>query len=152
MKRSLKSLGTAMAVASGLWALGVVAARRFERGRGVPDAEDFRVAAFWGGREFTSTTARLRSGSIAVLLGGADVDLSEAAPDPRGARLNVRAYLGGLQLTIPPTWRVQVTRDVRAGEIELRLPEPSDLPDDAPLLEVTALVRGGGLMITSPPQ
>lgn len=150
MKRALKSLAVAVAVSSGLWAVGVAAARRFERGRGVSEADDFRVAAFWGGREFSSTAAGLRSGAAMVLLGGADIDLSDSIPDPEGARLSLRAYLGGVQVTVPPTWRVEVTRDVQAGEIELRVPDPADLPADAPRLSVGAVVRGGGVLITAP--
>jgi hypothetical protein len=84
-----------------------------------------------------------------VILGGADIDLSEAALGPEGARLAIRIRLGGAQIKVPPTWRVVIEPDVRGGEIETRLPDPADLPPDCPTLTIDAVVRGGGLLVAA---
>jgi hypothetical protein len=149
VRRILKSLAGVVAVTSALWGVGVAFARRFERDQGLAVSEDFRVAAFWGGREFSSSAAPLRTGTAIAILGGADIDLTGATVDGQGARLNVRAYFGGVQVTVPPTWRVEVHQDVQGGEVELRIPDPEALPADAPILRASVTVRAGGVLITS---
>ena len=149
MKHLLKVIAAMTVVSSGLWGLGLVMARRFERGAGYADADEFRISAVWGGREFSSTTTNLISGWAVAVLGGIALDMRDAKLGPEGADLALRATLGGISVTVPDDWRVFVERNVQAGGIDIRTTDPDDLPDDAPTLRVTATAQSGGIVITS---
>lgn len=149
MKHLVKVVVAMAVVSSGLWGLGLVLARRFERGAGYADADEFRIAAVWGGREFTSTTTNLISGWAVAVLGGIALDLRDAKLGPEGASLALRATVGGISVTVPDDWRVVVDRNVRAGGVEIRTADPESLPDDAPTLRVMATAQSGGIVITT---
>ncbi len=129
-----------------LWVMGLIAAKAFERSAN-EEADDFRVAAFWGGRSYKNSSASLSSGVAVAALGGIDLDLRRARLHPGGADLLLRVYAGGMQVRVPGTWRIELHKDVRGGHIELDLPDGP--PDDAPVLDVDALIVAGGLEIRS---
>ncbi|MBU1865934.1 MAG: cell wall-active antibiotics response protein [Actinobacteria bacterium] len=149
MKHLVKVIVATAVVSGGLWGLGLVLARRFEHGAGYADADEFRIAAVWGGREFTSTTTNLVSGWAVAVLAGIALDLRDAKLGPNGASLALRATVGGISVTVPDDWRVVVDRNVRAGGVEVRTTDPDLLPDDAPTLRVTATAHTGGIVITT---
>lgn len=149
MKRLLKTIVVMAAVSAGLWGLGLVLARRFEHGAGYADAEEFRIAAFWGGREFTSTSTNLISGWAVTVLGGIALDLREAKIGSAGASLALHTTVGGIAVIVPSDWRVVVDSTVKAGEVQVHTTDQDDLPGDAPVLHVTATARSGGIAITT---
>ena len=149
MKHLIKVIVAVTVVSSGLWGLGLALARRFEHGEGYADADEFRIAAVWGGREFGSTTTNLISGWVVAVLGGVALDLRDAKLGPEGARLALRATVGGIAVTVPEDWRIVVDKNIQAGGIDIKTTDPGDLPDDAPTLHVTATVQSGGIVITS---
>ena len=129
-----------------LWVIGLVAAKVFERGAS-EESDEFRVAAFWGGRSYKNRSSSLCSGVAVSALGGVDLDLSQASLHPGGAELSLRVYAGDMEVRVPSTWRIDLHKDVRGGQIELDLND--DLPDDAPILDIDALIVAGGLEIRS---
>jgi len=149
VKHLLKVAVTMAVVSSGMWGLGLVMARRFERGAGYADADEFRIAAVWGGREFSSTTTNLVSGWVVAVLGGIALDLRDAKLAPEGATLALRATVGGISVTVPDHWRVIVDRNVVAGGVDVKTSDPDALPGDAPTLRVTATAQSGGIAITT---
>lgn len=149
MKRLLKILAVVTAVCAAVWGAGLYLARRLEDGRGYSEADDFRVAAVWGGREFESTAAALRRGWARAVLGGVALDLREATLDPGGADVELHASMGGIALMVPPHWRVLVDRRVEGGEIQVRVPDPASLPAGAPELRVSASARNAGIVVSS---
>jgi hypothetical protein len=149
VKRLLKIAAAFIAASAAMSGLGLFLARRFERGEGYADADDFRIAAIWGGREFTSASVGLHSGWAVAVLGGISLDLRDATLDPAGASLALRATAGGISVTVPDDWRVFVEREVLGGAVEVRVPEPETLPEDAPTLHVSATVRSGGIVVTT---
>lgn len=134
-------------VVVGLWALGLVLARR--RTVGDETADEFAIAAYVGGVERTCLAASLRRGSVSVVLGGVDLDLREATLDPAGADLELSATLGGVNVTVPSDWRVVVDDRATLGGVEALVTGPEELPDDAPLLRVEASARLGGVAIVT---
>lgn len=146
MKRMLRTVGGFFLVTTGLWAVGQVVARRIE-GDVSEDDSVFEVAAIWGGRRFASRAAPLLAGSARVVLGGAEVDLTDASPDPEGARLSLSAHFGGIHVRVPAGWRVEVAGSVRAGDVHVGVTPLEDLPEDAPLLLVDVAGRAGGIAI-----
>ncbi len=128
------------------WAVGLLVARIFEHGA-TSESDEFRVAAFWGRRSYKNHSPSFCSGVAVAALGGVDLDLRRAHLHPGGAELALRVYGGAIQVQVPSTWRVELHKDLRGGHIELQL--PSDLPEDAPVLDIDALIVAGGLEIRS---
>ncbi len=118
-------------------------------GDSAPDDDDFRVLAFWDGRTVDSKASALRTGTAVALLGGVDIDLRSASLDPGGAYVSLRAYMGGIRLLVPDTWKVYVEEDLRAGGIDVATPGTDDVDDDAPRLTVEAAACCGGIQITT---
>ena len=134
------------AVLVGLWALGqVLARRRTVRRRGVG-----RVRARGLLRRASSGKAARRPfgrGGVRVCCGGVDLDLREAALDPAGATLELSATWGGVNVVVPPGWRVLVEDRSSLGGVDARVAPPDELPDDAPELRVDVTARMGGVAI-----
>ena len=119
---------------------------------GDAESNEFAVAAIIGGVDRTSTASALRSGRVVAAVGGVNLDLRQATLDPAGADLRVEAYAGGVQVSVPNTWRVPVRSDAAMGGVEASVPEPADLPEDAPTLRIEAMARFGGVMVTAETQ
>ena len=146
MKRLLRTAGWMFAVSVGLWAIGQVVTRRIEGAVAEGDAV-FRLAAIWGGRAFASQADPLLSGSARAVLGGIDLDLTEATPAPEGARLSLNVVMGGIHVVVPSSWRVEVTGDIASGDVHTDLTPIEDLPGDAPGLLIDVSGRAGGIAI-----
>ncbi len=114
------------------------------------DASDvFSIAAIVGGAERTSRATALRHGRVLACCGGVQLDLREAALDPAGARLSIRALMGGVQVTMPRGWRVLLDAETRAGAIERNTTPLDALPEDAPVLHVEVDAVMGGVALSS---
>lgn len=126
---------------------GVAISKKLTRGDG--HSNEFQVAAIFGGRRFESDAPGLRSGSVMTSMGGADIDLRNATLDPFGADLEVKTIMGGIRIVVPAEWAVDLATDTKAGGVEARVSPPESLPDDAPRLNVHAVVCMGGVLVTS---
>ena len=123
-------------------AIGWLVARRLSSGD--EQSDDFRIAAICWGKQLASRAPRLRSGSAIAVMGGLELDLRDASPNPGGASLDVYAVMGGVQITVPPEWAVQVEKSTVAGGVDLHLPRSEELSEDAPTLQVNAFACMGG--------
>lgn len=146
-RRWRKPLLWMMAAQTIVWLGSQIIARRLSAGD--EGSDEFRIAAIYGGKEFHSRARRLRAGSVVVAMGGVQVDLREAALDPAGATMDVNATMGGVQITVPQGWAVDVDPHAFAGGVEVKVTPPEELPADAPTLHVRAAVRMGGAMVTT---
>lgn len=126
---------------------GRVLSKRLERGD--EHSDDFQVAAVLGGKKFRSQARGLRSGTVISSLGGVDLDLRDATLDPDGASLELKATMGGFQVTVPSEWAIDLQDDSVAGGFEVDVTPPEDLPEDAPKLHIHAVATMGGGKITS---
>ena len=139
-----------------LWILSIqliayVAGRVIEKKMvsGDEGSDDFKIAAICNGRKFHSRATHLRSGAVVAGMGGMDVDLRDATLDPTGATVQLNAMMGGIQLTVPDTWAVDVDAETLAGGFEANVTPVDQLPDDAPKLRVHAVTRMGGALVTT---
>jgi len=148
MRRLIRFIVRFLIVSALLAAAGHLAARMIE-GDAEESDDEFDLAAFWGGRQWRSTAAALRRGSVRVILGGVDLDFTDATVDPDGASLDLDVKFGGVKVTVPPDWRVEVEQDVRGGEVEMDLADPDTLAEDAPQLTLSVTVRAGGVMVSA---
>jgi hypothetical protein len=125
--------------------VGQLVAKRMTFGDESSDA--FRLAAVGGGKEFKSRATALRSASALAVVGGVEIDLREATLDPGGATLEVTAVLGGIEVTLPSGWAVDIENHAKMAGVETRLTESADHPEGAPTLHVTINAWFGGVEV-----
>ncbi len=78
-------------------------------------------------------------------MGGMTIDLTEAGIST-SATLELTAVAGGIDVTVPASWRVEMASTVFAGGVE-NLTDPDAVVDDAPLLLVDARAYFGGIAV-----
>ena len=64
--------------------------------------------ALLGGFKRASTSQSFEGGQLTAILGGCEVDLSGADIKGESAVLDVLAFMGGIELRVPDTWRVEL--------------------------------------------
>ena len=117
--------------------------RRVPEFGGENDAQ-FSIVAAMGGRVFRSMSDELTDGAALAFMGGIELDLSEATITS-DATLKLRAIMGGIDVKVPPAWRVEVASTTFMGGVG-NATNP-DLPGAGPLLIVNALAVAGGVSI-----
>ncbi len=112
------------------------------------DAEDptLRLVAAMDGREVAATSQELREIDVIAVMGGVELDLT-GAQIVDGAVLKVTSVMGGVEVTVPPGWRVEARPNVILAGFENRT-DPDDVPDEAPVLIVDALLVMSGLEVS----
>lgn len=103
---------------------------------------DFDVVAVFSGRRIASTADPLRHGSATAVFGGVEIDLAAARIDER-ATLEVVALFGGVDVEVPPGWRVELDGPAIFGGLENHVATPVD--GAAPTLHITATAIFGGV-------
>jgi Cell wall-active antibiotics response 4TMS YvqF len=131
------------------WTAGQLLAKRLSAGD--DESDEFRVAAVMGGKQFRSHARHLRTGAAVAAMGGLDLDLRDVALDSGGATLDLHATMGGVRVTVPREWAVDVDTSALAGGVQAKVTPPEELPYDAPALHVRAVVRMGGALVTTEP-
>jgi hypothetical protein len=121
-------------------------------GRGVPSgaadsSSDDEVNSFnlFSGSELVSDSRQFQGGRIGAVFGGAEVDLrnAELAAD---ASLDVFAAFGGVEISVPHGWRVDIRGFPIFGGFE-NSTSRDQLEADAPRLRIDATVFFGGLEV-----
>ncbi len=124
---------------------GALVVRRVVPSFGDESSDEFSIVSTMGGTTFASTADAVTGGRVCVFLGGVELDLS-AAEIVDGATIVLHAVLGGIDVIVPSTWRVEVVTSSLIGGIG-NLTDPDGRPDDAPLLLVDATAVLGGIEI-----
>lgn len=120
----------------------------FGRGLGTQSTTtDDRVNTFnmFSGSELASNSTGFSGGRIGAIFGGAELDLRNAAL-AQDANLDVFVAFGGVEITVPKGWRVEVNGFPLFGGFENTTAKES-LPADAPRLRIDATVLFGGLEV-----
>lgn len=147
MRKVLRVVGWIVAVQIVAAIVGQVLSRRWTNGD--ESSDQFRLAALFGGKEFNSHATKLQSGSAMTAMGGIDIDLREATLADDGAYLDLTATMGGIRVVVPSGWAVDVDGEAKAGAFQARVTPRADLPEDAPRLNVHAVARMGGVLVTT---
>ena len=148
MRRLIKGLLLLLAVMMATRLAALVVSKRCDEGSEVSD--EIRRMACLTGLRFKSRARGLRRADVRVVLGGATVDLRDAAIDPAGATVRLENTLGGLTLKVRGDWAVTVEEVLLGGgEIEVNVTPAEELPEDAPKLRVKAINRLGGTVVTT---
>lgn len=111
-------------------------------GRSTTDsAEVVRSTVFWWGSARKTRSQQFRSAVLTAVMGGIELDLREAAIEGR-ADISVFTFWGGVEIKVPPTWRVRVRGLPILGGWEDKTVDPAD--DGAPelVVHITAIMGG----------
>ena len=120
-----------------------------DQGRGtfLPEANDLDTALIFDGGEYTSTAPSFTGGELLTWYGGGRLDLRGATLAADGADLRIRAIFGGVQIIVPPTWRIESESTSIFGGVA----DQTDAPEDpaAPVLRVNTMAIFGGVAISN---
>ncbi|MGH2585334.1 MAG: hypothetical protein ACRDJE_10515 [Dehalococcoidia bacterium] len=129
-------------------ALVALALRRLIPSIGDETSDEIALAAAGRGIELKSRAAAFRGGSARAIMGGLQLDLREATLAPDGARLEVRAIMGGAEILVPEAWplRIIAARGLMGG---VDYPEAAKAATDVdgPVLELSLLAIMGGIEV-----
>jgi len=120
-------------------------AKRMLPSYGDEDSDVFAAVAAMDGAELVNRSDSFRAGSGTAVMGGMTIDLT-GAEISTSATLELTAVAGGIDVTVPATWRVEMASTVFAGGAE-NLTDPDAAGDEAPLLLVDARAYFGGVAV-----
>ncbi len=120
-------------------------AKRMLPAYGDDDSDVFAAVAAMDGAEIVNRSDSFRAGSGTAVMGGMTIDLTEA-DFANSATLELTAVAGGIDVTVPDNWRVEMTSSLFAGGVE-NFTDPDAAAVDAPLLVVDARAYFGGIAV-----
>lgn len=110
---------------------------------------DDRLDSFvmFGGLDRRVDSQALEGGSATALFGGTEIDLRDAKLASGGARLDLAAAFGGIELMVPENWKVHVSGMPIFGGWSNKARLREDAPADLPMLHVRCFVAFGGIEV-----
>lgn len=136
-----------------LWPLAIIAlgawllVRRAPRGGDGAFGEDaFDTAVVFSGRRIVCTSHDFRGGNATAVFGSVEIDLTGARITDT-ADVEAVALFGGVEVKVPPGWRVLMDGPAIFGGNENKVP-PS-FAEDAPTLRVRATAIFGGVEVAA---
>lgn len=112
------------------------------RPRSSEDGSSVSSFALMAGLERTSRSQSFRGGDLTAVMGGVGLDLRGAKLAPEGATIEVFAMWGGIELTVPEGWRVDLRVVPLLGGFEDRTRVAETM--EAPVLTVRGFVIMAG--------
>jgi Domain of unknown function (DUF5668)/Cell wall-active antibiotics response 4TMS YvqF len=103
------------------------------------------MLAIMGGVSRRSLSQAFRGGEATAIMGGCEIDLRDATLTSEGATIDIFAFWGGIEIKVPPAWRVdnRVFVFMAGSEDSTKGAAPST----APALTVRGLAVMGGVEI-----
>jgi predicted membrane protein len=101
--------------------------------------------AFLGGYKRANNSGAFEGGNLTAFLGGCEVDLTGSTIKGERAVIDVLAFMGGIDLRVPDTWRVDLQGMPILGGFEDKTRQPAD--PSAKVLVVKGLAMFGGVDI-----
>lgn len=72
------------------------------------DENKIDIFTILGGGDYSTRSQKLADSNIIAILGGAKVDITEADTDKDVIEIDILAFMGGVELRVPPHWQVTV--------------------------------------------
>jgi hypothetical protein len=82
---------------------------------------------------------------VMVVLGGAEIDLRDGRLSPGVTQIDVMAFMGGVEITVPPGVRVESMGGAFLGGFESSAGDSSAYDPGAPVLRVSGIAIMGGV-------
>lgn len=86
--------------------------------------------------------------NVIAVMGGAELDFREARMSPGITELNVFAWMGGVEVVVPPGVRVEMNGIALMGGFEERMRAVEPPPPDAPVLRIGGLALMAGVEVS----
>jgi hypothetical protein len=117
----------------------------------VTEADGHRdnTVVMFGGTKVKDRSEHFTHADVSAIFGGATLDLREAHID-REASVDALALFGGVDVLVPPGWRVAVAGTPILGGLEDKTEHDGEPPADAPVLKVNGTAIFGGVDVKSP--
>ena len=113
-------------------------------------ADWVRSFALLGGASTKSLSTSLRGAELSAVLGGVELDLREAKPAEGRVVVDAFAFMGGIDIIVPPDWRLEIEATPIMGALQdERAPAP-DREYKATLVLRGAVIIGGLVLRDSP--
>ena len=106
------------------------------------------VVAVMSGASRRGAWTPSRQLNVIAVMGGAELDFREARMPPGITELNVFAWMGGVQVVVPPDVRVEMNGIALMGGFEERVRTGESPPPDAPVLRIGGFVLMGGVDVS----
>jgi predicted membrane protein len=103
----------------------------------------------FGGKEVTSQSQEFEGGLITAIMGGYQLDLTQAKLKDNKANVQVKVVMGGVELYVPRDWRIksEVAAIMGAVDDKTRQHAPESPDEDRPTLVISGSVVMGGVEI-----
>jgi hypothetical protein len=115
-------------------------------GGGTGRASPARTSYIFGGGEERVTDQAYAGGEVTAICGGIKLDLREAGLRQGKATLDATIICGGLELLVPPEWRVNIQTTTLLGGTENKRQQPADGVAQGELT-ITGTVLMGGIAV-----
>lgn len=140
-----------------LVALGIQILMRGARASGpangdtLADGSDYLHSfALMGASSTRSTSQALRGGELTAIMGGVELDLREARPADGRIVVDVFAFMGGIDIAVPPNWRVEFNATPVMGGLQDTRGLSTSVEATGTLV-VRGVVMLGGLEVSNEP-
>lgn len=120
--------------------IGLVLVLRYARGPG-DDRNTINSTVMWWGSNPRTSSQDFRGGSLTAVMGGIEADLRAAAIQGR-AEVSAFVFWAGIEIKVPPTWRVTVRGLPILGGWEDKTVAPLDPNAPELIVHVTAIMGG----------
>lgn len=109
--------------------------------------EKQRVVAILGGAQRQGTWTSARHLRVVTVMGGASLDFRDARLPPGLTEVKIFAFMGGVEVIVPPGLPVETTGSAVLGGFEHMERAPVEVDPDQPRLRVDGFVFMGGFSI-----
>jgi len=133
-------------IAAGLWIIFKPRPKGF--GEKAPEIRDDDLGAFvmFSGLKRRFESDKFRGGKASAILGGLEIDLTQAKLKDNQATIELSAILGGIDVFVPREWKVIVDSSAILGGVDDKH-RPASADTDQPTLYVKATAILGGIDI-----
>ena len=115
------------------------------------DSSDYiRSVALMGGASTRSLSTSLRGAELSAFMGGVELDLREAKPADGRVVVDAFAFMGGIDIIVPPDWRLEIEATPVMGALQDERALAADREYKATLV-VRGVVIIGGLVLRDSP-
>ena len=113
------------------------------------DEDSVNVVAVIGGLKDSVTSTAFKGGYLRAVMGGAELDLSEAVIEENPATIEVTVIMGGAEIKVPSEWYVKLDVSQKMAGVEDERGKGDLADNEIPDLVITGKVVMGGLEIIS---
>ena len=111
--------------------------------------DEVNAVGVTGGTQEKISTKTFKGGYVRAVMGGVELDLSEAAIETPPATIEATVVMGGAEIKVPRNWQVKTETRVIMGGVEVTGGRERSSEETTPDLVMTGKVIMGGIEIKS---